>query len=105
MAYYARRTRLSQWIHGKESACNAGGTGSIPGSGKSPEGGNGNPLQHPSLEKPMDRGAWTLLSTHANGPKRLGSYLARGEREMGVCYPDIVLAVSIGMDRVEEMFW
>ena len=50
---------LPKWLSGKESACNAGGTGSIPGSGKSPEGGNGNPLQHPSLEKPMDRGAWT----------------------------------------------
>ena len=53
----------------------------------------------------MDRGAWTYLSTHTYAPERLGSYLARGEREMGVCYPDIVVAVSIGMDRVEEMFW
>ena len=31
---------------------------SIPGSGRSPGGGNGNPLQHPCLENPMDRGAW-----------------------------------------------
>jgi len=30
----------------------------IPGSGKSPGGGNGNPLQHTCLENPMDRGAW-----------------------------------------------
>ena len=33
-------------------------TGSIPGSGKSPGGGHGNPLQYSCLENPMDRGAW-----------------------------------------------
>ena len=32
--------------------------GSIPGLGRSPEGGHGNPLQHSCLENPMDRGAW-----------------------------------------------
>ena len=32
--------------------------GSIPGSGRSPGGGHGNPLQYSSLENPMDRGAW-----------------------------------------------
>ena len=32
--------------------------GSIPGSGRSPEGGLGNPLQYTCLENPMDRGAW-----------------------------------------------
>ena len=42
---------------GKESACNAGDLGSIPGSGRSPGEGNGNPLQHSCLENPMDRGA------------------------------------------------
>ena len=42
----------------KESACNAGDPGSIPGSGRSPEEGNGNPLQYSCLEKPTDRGAW-----------------------------------------------
>ena len=43
---------------GKASACNAGGLGSIPGSGRSPGEGNGNPLQYSCLENPMDRGAW-----------------------------------------------
>ena len=43
---------------GKESACNAGDPCSIPGSGRSPEEGNGNPLQDSCLENPMDRGAW-----------------------------------------------
>ena len=42
---------------GKDSACNAGDLGSIPGSVRSP-GGNGNPLQYSCLENPMDRGAW-----------------------------------------------
>ena len=35
-----------------------GDTGSIPGSGRSPEGGHDNPLQYPCLENPMNRGAW-----------------------------------------------
>ena len=43
---------------GKESACNAGDLGSIPGSGRSPGEGNGHPLQYSCLENPMDRGAW-----------------------------------------------
>ena len=42
---------------GKASARNAGDPGSIPGSGKSPGEGNGNPLQHSCLENPMDGGA------------------------------------------------
>ena len=43
---------------GKESACNAGDPGSIPGLGRSPGEGNGNPLQDSCLENPMDRGDW-----------------------------------------------
>ena len=43
---------------GKESACSAGVPGLIPGSGRSPGEGNGNPLQYSCLENPMDRGAW-----------------------------------------------
>ena len=43
---------------GKVSACNAGDLGSIPGSGRSPGEGNGNPLQYPCLENSMDGGAW-----------------------------------------------
>ena len=35
----------------------------IPGSGRSPGGGHGNPLQYPSLENPMDRGTW-LAKVH-----------------------------------------
>ena len=43
---------------GKESACNAGDLGSIPGSGISPGEGNNYPFQYSCLENPMDRGAW-----------------------------------------------
>ena len=43
---------------GKESACSEGNLGSFPGLGRSPGGGNGNPLQYSGLENPMDRGAW-----------------------------------------------
>jgi len=46
---------------GKESAYNAGDPGSIPGSGRSPGGGNGNPLQSSCLGNPMDRGAWRAI--------------------------------------------
>ena len=42
----------------KESACNAGDQGSIPGLGRSPGEGKGNPLQYSHLENPMVRGAW-----------------------------------------------
>jgi len=43
---------------GKDSACNAGDLGLIPGLGRSPGEGNGNPLQYSCLENSMDRGAW-----------------------------------------------
>ena len=52
---------LPQWPSSKESACNAGvagDAGSIPGLGRSPGGGHGNPLQYSCLESPKDRGAW-----------------------------------------------
>ena len=43
---------------GKNPPANAGDAGSIPGLGRLPEEGNGNPLQYSGLENPMDRGAW-----------------------------------------------
>ena len=42
----------------KASACNVGDLGLIPGSGRFPGEGNGNPLQYSYLENPMDGGAW-----------------------------------------------
>ena len=46
---------------GKVFACSEGDLGSIPGSGRSPEEGHGNPFQHSCLENPMDRGAWWAI--------------------------------------------
>ena len=43
---------------GKESTCNAGDLGSIPGLGRSPGEGSGNSLQYSCLENPMEKGAW-----------------------------------------------
>ena len=45
-------------LSGKESACSAEDAGLIPGWGRSPGGGHGNPLQYSCLENPTDRGAW-----------------------------------------------
>ena len=42
----------------KNLPANAGDAGSVPGSGRLPGGGNGNPLQYSCLKNPMDRGAW-----------------------------------------------
>ena len=46
--------------YGKESACNVGDLRLIPGSGRAPREGNGNPLQYSCLGNPMDRGAWQV---------------------------------------------
>ena len=54
------------WLSGKESACQ----GSIPGSGRSPGGGNGNPLQHSCLGNPLDRRAWWLTVYEFNESDR-----------------------------------
>ena len=46
------------WLSSKDPACNAEDAGSIPGLGRSPGGGNGNPLHYSCLENSMDRRAW-----------------------------------------------
>ena len=65
IGYYAFKkkwSRVDLWgfprgSDGKESPCNTGNPGSIPGLGRSPGGERGNALQHSLLENPMDRGA------------------------------------------------
>ena len=57
---------LPRWLSDKEPSCTAGdvrGMGLIPGSGRSPGEGNGNPLQFICLGNPMHRGAW-LTAVH-----------------------------------------
>ena len=59
----------------KASACTAGDLGSIPGSGRSPGEGNGNPLQYSCLENPMDGGAWwATVHRVAKSRTRLSDY-------------------------------
>ena len=58
MSYFHRSLGFPDCSDGKESAYNAGHLGSIPGLGRIPGEGNGNPLQCSCLENSMDRGAW-----------------------------------------------
>ena len=60
---------LPRGLRGKESTCNAGDKGSIPGSGRSPGGGHGNPLQYSCLQNPMNSGAWRATD---HGSQRVG---------------------------------
>ena len=77
---------------GKESACNAGDPGLIPGLGRSPGEGNGNPLQYSCLENPMDRGAWQAIvhgvTNSQTRLKRLGTHGDNTRRALliGVCF-------------------
>ena len=51
-------TRIPEALRGKESTCQAGDTCLIPGLGRSPAGGNHNPLRYSCQKNPMDRRAW-----------------------------------------------
>ena len=53
-------SRLPWWLSGKEPTWDAGDVGWIPGLGRSPGEGQGNPLQYSCLGNPTDRGAWQL---------------------------------------------
>ena len=64
---------------GKESACNAGDPGLIPGLGRSPEKGHGNPLKESCLENPENRGAWQA-TVHADIQSRR-SWSPRGSEQ------------------------
>ena len=68
------------WPSGKEPTCQAGDTGLIPGLGRSPGGGHGNPLQYSCLENPMDRGAWwATVHGVAKSQTRLSDQTAANE--------------------------
>ena len=67
--------------NGKESVCNVGDLGLIPGLGRSPEGGHDNPLQYSCLENSMDREAWWVTQF-------MGSQRDRTE-QLGIAQLDI----------------
>ena len=78
----------------KNQPANAGDVrevGSIPGLGRSPGGGHGNPRQYPCLENPMDRGAWQTtvhgVTKSRTWLKRLSMYLARTHGAQGALLP------------------
>ena len=70
---------LLRWLTGEECACNEGDVGSIPGWGRSPGGGNGNPLHHFCQENPMDRRAWRATVcgvTKSQAHRHTGNWLS-----------------------------
>ena len=81
----------------------SGDMGSIPGSGRYPQGGNGNPLQHSCLGNPMDRGAWwarghkesDMTEWRRGRPGEnihcLNTYYLLGTRVVAVYFPNLSL--------------
>ena len=68
------KSQLLWRLSGKESPANAGDAGLIPGWGRSPGEGNGNPFQYSCLGSPMDRGAWRATALGiAESWKQLGN--------------------------------
>ena len=83
----------------KESVCNAGDLGLMPGLGRSPGEGKGNPLQYSCLENPMHRGAWwatvhgvaknlTQLSTHTHTHTYTHTNTLVEQREDRLLFPE-----------------
>ena len=93
---YNALNELPQWLSGKESTCNAGDTHSVPGSGRSPGGRNGNPLhflaweipwtEEPGMLQPMGsqrvRHGWVTEYTHN------GLYMTRDTALLSLCSPE-----------------
>ena len=71
---HQRADRLKPQSHGKQSACNAGDPASIPGLGRFPGEGNGNPLQYSCLENP-------------HGQRNLAGYSAWAHKELDTIEP------------------
>ena len=74
MATHSRILGLPGGSDGKESTCNMGDLGSIPGLGRSPGGAHSYPLQYSCVENPMDRGAWWAA---AHGVTKSRTWLKR----------------------------
>ena len=85
----------------KASACNAGDLGSIPGSGRSPGEGNGNPLQCSCLENPMDGGAW--LGTVTKSQTRLSNFTFKITAD-GDCSHEIKRRLLLGRKIMTNLY-
>ena len=83
---------------GKQSACDTGDPGSIPGMGRSPGEGNGNPLQYSCLENPMNRGGWQVA---VHGVTRVRHDLATNTFTFSL---SITLADSINIIHTSVQF-
>ena len=58
-----KASQVARWVKNPPAnAVGTGNTGLLPGSGRSPGGRNGNPLQYSCLENPMDRGGWQAIA-------------------------------------------
>ena len=82
---------LPRWLSGREPARQVGDVGSIPGSGRSPGGGNGDPLQDSCLGNPRDRGAWWVT-----GP---GSQKSRAQLNSRACRREMLSTVACVVHR------
>ena len=72
----------------KKPSANAGHTGSIPGSGRSPGEGNGNPLQYSCLGNPMDRGAWWATVCGVTKVRHNWATNTSSSSQCQVCFPN-----------------
>ena len=82
--------QIPWWLKGKESTCNEGDPGSIPGLARSPRERNSYPLQESCLENSMDRGAWCANSSW--GCKESGT-----TEQLTTSVPWIVFGAGVGM--------
>ena len=84
----------------KVSACNAGDTVSIPGSGRSPGGGNGNPFQYSCLGNPMDRGAWRAT---VHGVTKSWTRLSKTQHSIYIFGHFPLLIISLGESIIDAI--
>ena len=94
----------SQWLSGKESACNSGdpgGLGSIPGSGRFPGERNDNPLQYSCLENPMDRGTWPAIVCEVAQSQAQLKQLSTAQHSTALSYLTLI-ALRVGCGITED---